>query len=190
MSRIGNKPVAIPSGVKVDIAGNKVTVSGSKGSLHFSHPHGVNVKVENDAVAVGRESDLAKHRAFHGLTRSLINNMIQGVSQGYQQRMEVFGTGYGCDLKGQTLVLTVGFSHTVDLPVPEGIKVTIEVAQARGDETPAKLLIEGIDKQVVGQFARNVKDARPPEPYKGKGIRYEGEQIIRKDGKAFAGAGS
>ena len=190
MSRIGNKPVAIPGGVKVDVAGNKISVSGSKGNLDFSHPDGVSVKVENDQVVVERSSNLAKHRAFHGLTRALVNNMIHGVSQGYQQRMEVFGTGYGCDVKGQELVLTVGFSHTVNLPIPQGIKVTIEVAQARGDETPAKLLIEGIDKQLVGQFARDVKDARQPEPYKGKGIRYEGEQIIRKDGKAFAGAGS
>lgn len=190
MSRIGKKPVAIPSGVKVDVSGETVTVTGPKGSLNYSHPAGVKVKVDGDNVAVDRDSDTAQHRAFHGLTRALINNMIHGVSQGYQQRMEVFGTGYGCAVAGDKLQLTVGFSHTVDVMIPQGVTVKVEVAQARGDETPAKLLIEGIDKQLVGQFARNVKDARPPEPYKGKGIRYEGEQIIRKAGKAFAGAGS
>ena len=187
MSRIGKKPVPLPSGVKVDIQGRRVTVSGAKGSLAFDHPMGVSVTAEGDKINVSRESDVAELRAFHGLTRALLNNMVIGVTQGYQQKMEIYGTGYNCSASGQTLEMNVGFSHPVKLPIPEGIKVDIEVAAARGDETPAKLTINGIDKQVVGQFARTIKDARPPEPYKGKGVRYEGEQIRRKAGKAFAG---
>lgn len=189
MSRIGKKSIAIPSGVKLDLKGNHISVTGPKGNLSFAHPDGVSVKMEGDQVQVERSSDSRRHRAFHGLTRALIQNMVIGVTDGYSQRMEVYGTGYGCTLSGNTLELNVGYSHTIKLPVPAGIKVTVEVAQARGDETPAKLLIQGIDKQTVGQFARAVKDARLPEPYKGKGVRYEGEQIRRKAGKAFAGAG-
>jgi large subunit ribosomal protein L6 len=189
MSRIGKKSIAIPSGVKVDVSGNQVAVTGPKGNLAFTHPDGVSVKVDGDEVKVDRSSDTSQHRAFHGLTRALVNNMVLGVTQGYSQKMEVYGTGYGCSVAGNTLELNVGYSHPVKLPIPQGIKVTVEVPQARGDETPAKLTIEGIDKQVVGQFARAVKDARQPEPYKGKGVRYEGEQIRRKAGKAFAGAG-
>lgn len=189
MSRIGKKPVSVPSGVKVDVNGSVVSVTGPKGNLSFTHPHGVTVAVSGDEVSVTRASDVREHRAFHGLTRALVNNMIIGVTQGYTQKMEVYGTGYGCAVSGNSLDLTVGFSHQVKIPIPQGIKVTVDVAQAKGDETPARLTIEGIDKQVVGQFARNVKDARKPEPYKGKGVRYEGEQIRRKAGKAFAGAG-
>lgn len=189
MSRIGKKPIAVPSGVKVDVSGQTVSVTGPKGNLSFTHPNGVSVKVDGDQIQVDRSSDVREHRAFHGLTRALVNNMVTGVTQGYTQKMEVYGTGYGCAVSGNTLELTVGFSHTVKLTIPQGLKVSVEVPQARGDETPAKLTIEGIDKQLVGQFARNVKDARQPEPYKGKGIRYEGEQIRRKAGKAFAGAG-
>ena len=189
MSRIGKKPVAVPSGVKVAVSGQTVSVTGPKGNLSFTHPFGVSVKVDGDNVCVDRKSDVREHRAFHGLTRALVNNMIVGVTQGYTQKMEVYGTGYGCAVAGNSLNLTVGFSHQVTIPIPQGVKVTVEVAQAKGDETPARLTIEGIDKQVVGQFARNVQDARKPEPYKGKGIRYEGQQIRRKAGKAFAGAG-
>lgn len=189
MSRIGKKPIAVPSGVKVDVSGKTVNVTGPKGSLSFTHPNGVSVALDGGQVQVDRASNVREHRAFHGLTRALVNNMIIGVTQGYTQKMEVYGTGYGCAVSGTTLELTVGYSHTVKLPIPQGLKVTVDVAQARGDETPAKLTIEGIDKQLVGQFARNIKDARKPEPYKGKGVRYEGEQIRRKAGKAFAGAG-
>lgn len=189
MSRIGKKPVAIPSGVKIDVNNRVVSVTGPKGNLNFTHPHGVSIKVDGGQVSVERASDAAQNRAFHGLTRALVNNMIVGVTEGYKQKMEVYGTGYGCVVAGNSLDLTVGFSHLVKIPIPQGIKVTIDVPQAKGDETPARLTIEGIDKQLVGQFARNVKDARKPEPYKGKGVRYEGEQIRRKAGKAFAGAG-
>ncbi len=191
MSRIGKKPIALPGGVKVGIQGNNISITGPKGTLTFAHAQGV--KVAHDAsanqIAVTRDSDTSQHRALHGTTRALLNNMVVGVSKGYEQRMEIYGTGYNCALQGQTLDLKVGYSHPIKVPVPKGVKVTVEVAAAKGDETPAKILIEGIDKQVVGQFARDVKDARLPEPYKGKGVRYAGEQIVRKAGKAFAGAG-
>ncbi|MFQ5428805.1 MAG: 50S ribosomal protein L6 [Phycisphaerae bacterium] len=190
MSRIGKKPVSMPSGVKADIQGNRVRVTGPKGELTFEHPEGV--AVTHDAAAnalrVSRASDASRHRAFHGLTRALLNNMVIGVTQGYERKMEIYGTGYGCAVSGGVLELNVGFSHPVRLPIPAGVEVAIEVPAARGDESPAKLSLSGIDKQVVGQFARTIKDARPPEPYKGKGVRYAGEQIRRKAGKAFAGA--
>jgi len=191
MSRIGKKPVSLPSSVKASVQGNKISVTGPKGSLSFAHAHGV--KVAHDAAAnainVTRDSDSSLNRALHGTTRALINNMVVGVTEGYVQKMEIYGTGYSCVLAGQSLDLKVGYSHPIKLPIPQGIKVTVEVAAAKGDETPAKLTIEGIDKHVVGSFARAVKDSRKPEPYKGKGVRYAGEQILRKAGKAFAGAG-
>ena len=189
MSRVGKKPIALPSGVKVDIKGSAVSVTGPKGTLSWSHAAGVSVKQEAAAVVVTRSSDSSRNRALHGTTRALIQNMISGVSQGYEEKMEIYGTGYGCAVAGQTLDLTVGYSHPIKLPIPPGVKVAIEVAATKGDETPAKLTVSGIDKQVVGQFARSIKDARHPEPYKGKGVRYAGEQIKRKAGKAFAGAG-
>lgn len=191
MSRIGKKPIALPGGVKIGIQGNNISVTGPKGTLSFAHAQGV--KVAHDAsantLAVTRDSDSGFHRALHGTTRALLNNMVIGVTKGYEQRMEIYGTGFSCNLAGQMLELKVGYSHPMKLPVPKGIKVTVEVAAAKGDENPAKLLIEGIDKQVVGQYARDIKDTRHPEPYKGKGVRYAGEQIVRKAGKAFAGAG-
>lgn len=190
MSRIGKKAIAVPSGVKVEVKGNLVTVAGPKGTLSWSFPAGVKVAAEaNKPLLVTRDAESPRHRALHGTTRALINNMVLGVSQGYEQKLEIYGTGYGCAVSGKSLDLTVGYSHQVKLPIPDGIKVTIEVPQTKGDETPAKLSVAGIDKQVVGQFARSIKDARPPEPYKGKGVRYAGEQIKRKAGKAFAGAG-
>ncbi|HVP12542.1 MAG TPA: 50S ribosomal protein L6 [Phycisphaerae bacterium] len=191
MSRIGKKPIPLPAGVKVELKGSQITVTGSKGTLSWSHPAGVTVShdAKANAIRVTRASDLAQHRAFHGMTRALINNMVVGVAQGYQQKMEIYGTGYGCAVSGKTLELNVGHAHPIKLTIPAGVKVDIEVANTKGDETPAKLTVSGVDKQVVGQFARMIKDARLPEPYKGKGVRYAGEQIRRKAGKAFAGAG-
>ncbi len=192
MSRIGKKPISLPSGVKVQVKGAAVSVVGPKGSLSWSHPAGVSVVHDAGAnmIKVTRASDVAQHRALHGMTRALINNMVVGVTEGYARKMEIYGTGYNCSLSGKTLEVNVGFSHPVRLQVPEGVKVDVEVPAARGDETPAKLTISGIDKQALGQFARMIKDIRHPEPYKGKGIRYAGEQIRRKAGKAFAGAGA
>lgn len=190
MSRIGKKPIALPSGVKVDVKGASVSVTGPKGSLSWTHASGVKVAVDpGKGVVVTREGESRTHRAMHGTTRALIHNMIVGVSEGYEHKLEIYGTGYGCAVSGKTLDLTVGYSHPVKLPIPAGIKVNIEVPQTKGNDTPAKLSVQGIDKQVVGQFARSIKDSRPPEPYQGKGVRYAGEQIRRKAGKAFAGAG-
>lgn len=192
MSRIGKKPIALPTGVKVDLKGELVSVTGPKGSLSWGHPREVKVVLDSKAnsVVVTRASDSALHRALHGTTRALINNMVHGVSVGYEQKMEIYGTGYGCVIAGKNLELNVGYSHPIKLVIPAGIKVTIDVPATKGDETPAKLTIAGIDKQVVGSFCRAVKDARHPEPYKGKGVRYQGEQIRRKAGKAFAGTGA
>jgi large subunit ribosomal protein L6 len=189
MSRIGKKPIAIPSGVKVALSGKTVNVTGSGGNLSWTHADGVSVALESDQVVVTRASDSGRHRALHGTTRALIQNMVTGVSVGFKHKLEIYGTGYGCQLQGQNLSLTCGYSHPVVLKVPPGVKVDIEVPAARGDTTPAKLSVSGADKQAVGGFARSIKDARPPEPYKGKGILFEGEQIQRKAGKAFAGAG-
>ncbi|HKQ49317.1 MAG TPA: 50S ribosomal protein L6 [Phycisphaerae bacterium] len=191
MSRVGKKPIALPTGVKVDVKGSAVSVTGPKGTLSWSHAAGVSVSQAggSSSIQVTRASDSSKHRALHGTTRALIQNMIVGVSQGYEEKMEIYGTGYGCSVSGQTLNLTVGYSHPIALQIPAGVKVSIDVPATKGDETPAKLTVTGIDKQVVGQFARSIKDARHPEPYKGKGVRYAGEQIKRKAGKAFAGAG-
>lgn len=190
MSRIGKKPITLPSGVKIEVRGAAVTVTGPKGTLSWSHAPGVKVAAEaGKPVSVTREGDSRPVRALHGTTRALIQNMILGVSEGYEHKLEIYGTGYGCAVSDKTLNLTVGYSHPVKLPIPQGVKVNIEVAQTKGNETPAKLSVQGIDKQAVGQFARSIKDARPPEPYQGKGVRYAGEQIKRKAGKAFAGAG-
>lgn len=191
MSRIGKQPVPLPAGVKVQLDGAKISITGPKGSLSWAHPEGVSVvhDAKENAITVSRAADSPRVRAFHGMTRSLINNMVVGVTKGYEIKMEIYGTGYGCNLSGQALELNVGYSHPVKLTVPAGVKVDVEVAATRGDDTPAKLTVSGIDKQAVGQFARAIKDARKPEPYKGKGVRYAGEQIRRKAGKAFAGAG-
>ncbi|MEK6643053.1 MAG: 50S ribosomal protein L6 [Planctomycetota bacterium] len=190
MSRIGKKPITLPSGVKAEIKGTAVSVTGPKGTLTFSHAKGIAVKIDGSVIQVTRASDQSAHRALHGTTRALLNNMVIGVSEGYTQKMEIYGTGYGCSLQGQTLELNVGYSHPIKLDVPKGLKVTVDVPQTKGDETPAKLTLTAIDKQMIGSFARAVQDARPPEPYKGKGVRYEGEQIRRKAGKAFAGTGA
>lgn len=192
MSRVGKKPITVPSGVKPNISGNVISIGGPKGNLSFKHAAGVKVAVDSktNAIVVTREGDSSTHRALHGTTRALIQNMITGVSAGYEQKMEIYGTGYSCAVQGQNLDLNVGYSHPIRIPIPQGVKVTIEVAATKGDETPAKLTVNGIDKQVVGQFARAIKDARHPEPYKGKGVRYAGEQIRRKAGKAFAGTGA
>ncbi len=191
MSRIGKKPVALPSGVKVSLSGHNVSVTGPKGSLSFAHARGVKVAHDSAAnqIVVTRDSDSPTNRALHGTTRALINNMVVGVTQGYTHKMEIYGTGYSCAINGQTLELKVGYSHPIKLPIPAGVKVTVEVPAAKGDDNPAKVTIEGIDKHVIGSYARAIKDARKPEPYKGKGVRYAGEQIRRKAGKAFAGAG-
>ena len=176
MSRIGKKPVAIPAGVTVEVAeGNVITVKGSLGTLTKNmHPDMI-INVEGNVLTVARPTDEANHRALHGLTRTLIANMIEGVSKGYSKELDVNGVGFRVEKKGKQLVMRLGFSHEVIMDEIDGI--TVECP------TPNKILVKGIDKQVVGQFAAEVRGKRPPEPYKGKGIKYTTEVIRRKVGK-------
>lgn len=177
MSRIGKKPVAIPSGVKVNVADRDVTVEGKLGKLVWSHRPEVSVEVNEDAkqVQVTRNKDDKEGRALHGLTRALIQNMVVGVSEGYEKRLEIQGVGYLAAIQGDTLQLRVGFANEIHRKIPAGLDVTCP------DQT--HVVIKGIDKQKVGQFAAETRAVRKPEPYKGKGVHYEGEQIRRKAGK-------
>ena len=180
MSRIGRKPITIPAGVDVKLDGNKITVKGSKGELSYEFNSDITVAVEGSEIIVTRPSDDKEHRALHGLTRTLIANMIIGVSEGYSKTLEINGVGYRAQKQGSNLVMNLGFSHQVIVPEVAGI--TIEVPG------PNQVIISGADKQLVGQFAADVRKKRPPEPYKGKGIKYAGEYIRRKEGKAAKGA--
>ena len=180
MSRIGRKPVAIPAGVEVKLDGTTVTVKGPKGTLTQEvHPN-MTVKVEGSEVIVTRPDDEKQNRALHGLTRSLISNMVTGVTQGFKKELQVNGVGYRVAKQGKTLVMNLGYSHQVKMDEIDGI--TIDVP------SPNSIIISGADKQMVGQFAAEVREKRPPEPYKGKGIKYVDEVIRRKEGKAGKGA--
>ena len=177
MSRIGKKPVAIPTGVKVTVADREISVEGKLGKLVWSHRPEVDVQVDDEskAVVVSRKNDDRQDRAYHGLTRALIQNMVVGVTEGYQKRLEIHGVGYLGAVEGDTLQLRVGFANEIHKKIPAGLEVTCP------DQT--HVVIKGIDKQKVGQFAAEVRAVRKPEPYKGKGVRYEGEQVRRKAGK-------
>jgi large subunit ribosomal protein L6 len=178
MSRVGRLPVAIPSGVKVEVKNGDVSVKGPKGSISWAGHPSVNISVEGSEVKVARASEERIARQMHGTARQLVHNMIQGVSEGFTRSLEIVGVGYNAKLQGKSLVLQIGFCHPVDMPVPEGLTV----------ECPSntKITITGVDKQSVGQFAANIRAVRPPEPYKGKGIRYEGEQVRRKAAKSVS----
>ncbi len=176
MSRIGKKPIAIPAGVEVKIDGQHVTAKGPKGTLEMDVLPGMILTQEGAEIIVSIPADTKEFNAAHGLTRTLVNNMVLGVSTGFQKTLEVNGVGYRVAMQGKDLVMNLGYSHQVIMTPPEG--VTIEAPSAN------KIVISGIDKQVVGQFAAEVRGKRPPEPYKGKGIKYEDEVIIRKEGKA------
>nr|HID12367.1 50S ribosomal protein L6 [Anaerolineae bacterium] len=178
MSRIGRMPIPLPEGVRVDIQGSQVTVTGPKGSLSRQfHPH-MEIVLEDGQLKVRRPTDQRHHRALHGLTRALLNNMVIGVTQGFQKRLEIHGVGYRVDLQGDgSLVLQLGFSHPVRIVPPEGIRFEVEPRSKR-------ITVSGIDKELVGRVAAEIRAWRPPEPYKGKGIRYVGEYIRRKAGKA------
>lgn len=191
MSRIGKKPVLLPAGVKIAVSDRTVKVTGPKGELSWTCAGGVSVAHDTKAgcLRIERGGDSRQHRALHGTTRALLANMVAGVTEGFARKMEIYGTGYSCKLSGKNFELVLGFANPVSLPVPANCKIDIEVPATKGNETPAKFTVSGIDKQVVGQFCRTIKDLRPPEPYLGKGIRFAGEQIRRKAGKAFAGAG-
>jgi large subunit ribosomal protein L6 len=175
MSRIGKMPIAIPAGVTVDIAeNNKVTVKGPKGELTRTLPREMTIKQEDGKVEISRPSDDKKEKALHGLTRALLHNMVVGVSEGFTKTLEINGVGYRAQKQGKTLVMHLGYSHTVDMEDPEGITTTVQ---------DNKIIISGIDKELVGQTAANIRAKRGPEPYKGKGIKYDYETIRRKVGK-------
>lgn len=177
MSRIGKMPIALPEGVKVAINGNHVVVSGKNGKLEQSFRPEMSISEDNGVITVQRPDDSNQARAYHGLTRALLNNMVVGVTQGFERRLEVEGVGYRAEMNGKNLVLNVGYSHPVVMEPPKD--VTFEV-EARGK----LIIVKGIDKQVVGEICAQIRKVRPPEPYKGKGIRYQGEHVRRKAGKA------
>ncbi len=197
MSRIGKKPVELPGGVKVAIAGRDLRVTGPKGELKWSAPDPIEVKLDDQNVVVTRPNDQPRNRALHGLTRALIANMVHGVANGYEIKLEVYGTGYNVKQQGAQVWLNIGFmgrGHNRPaqfmIDIPPGIEVDIKTEAARGDTDPARFAVKGIDKQAVGQFAAELRKLRKPEPYKGKGIRYAGEKIRRKAGKVFASGGA
>ena len=179
MSRIGRKPVVIPAGVEVKLDGHTLTVKGPKGTLTRTFHNRMNISVENNEIIVTRPTDDKEDRSLHGLTRTLIHNMVEGVTNGFKKELEINGVGYRAAKQGKNLVLTLGYSHQVIVPEIDGI--TIEVP------APNKVIVHGADKQQVGQFAAEIREKRPPEPYKGKGIKYVDEVIIRKEGKAAKG---
>jgi large subunit ribosomal protein L6 len=201
MSRIGKKPIEVPKGVTVEINGQAVKTKGPKGELDWAVPADITVEFDSDSsqIQVDRSNDRKRTRAMHGLARSVIANMVHGVDKGYEKKLEVYGTGYGCDVKNNQLLLNCGFmGRGIDadgkpreaqfyIDIPEDLTVTVEVKAARGDTEPARFSITGADKQRVGQFAAEVRGIRPSEPYKGKGLRYVDEYVRRKQGKAFAG---
>ena len=175
MSRIGKQPIAIPPKVKVEVKGQKVSVEGPKGKLQFDLPRHTSLKVEGGNVLVSRQGDDAQARALHGLSRALVNNMVKGVSEGFVKKLEIQGVGFKAAVQGKTVNMTLGFSHPINYPIPDQIKVVVE--------ENTKITIEGPDKQVVGLVAAELRSFYPPEPYKGKGVRYVGEHVQRKEGK-------
>ena len=180
MSRIGKQPIPIPNGVKVELQGERVTVTGPRGALHQDvHPR-MRVTIEDGTVAVQRPSEERLDKSLHGLTRTLIANMVAGVTEGFEKRLEIQGVGYRAALQGRDIELQVGFSHSVRIPAPEGIEFEVPA--------PNRITVRGIDKQLVGETAANIRKVRKPEPYKGKGIRYEGEYVRKKAGKAAKAA--
>ncbi len=188
MSRIGKKPITLPKGVKAEQKGLSIKVSGPLGELQIDCSPRIKVKIDDSEGKILVENEHPQnrqHRELHGTMRALIANMVSGVNTGFQKKMEIYGTGFNVKEKSGKLAFQVGFAHTVEKVIPKGIKVNIEVEATRGDEIPAKFTLSGIDKRLLGQFAVDIRKIKPPEPYKGKGIRYADEQIRRKAGKAF-----
>lgn len=175
MSRIGKQPIAIPPKVKVEVKGQQVLVEGPKGKLTWQIPRRAAVKVQDGKVIVSRDGDDAQAKALHGMSRALINNMVRGVTEGFVKKLEIQGVGFKAAVQGKVVNMSLGFSHPINYPIPDQIKVTV-------DEN-TKLTIEGPDRQVVGQVAAELRSFYPPEPYKGKGVRYSDERVIRKEGK-------
>ena len=178
MSRVGKQPIVVPEGVDVTIDGSSVSVKGSKGELSGRFDPDMSIELEDGAIVVTRPTDQPRHRALHGLTRSLVANMVQGVHEGYERSLEIHGVGYRAQQKGSAVEFSVGYSNPVMFEAPEGVTLAVE--------TPTLVHVRGIDKQAVGEVAARIRRIRPPEPYKGKGIRYRGEHVRRKAGKATA----
>ena len=179
MSRVGKQSIPIPEKVEVRVEGSRVHVKGPRGELTRDFDPDMEIAREDGELWVRRPTDQARHRALHGLTRSLLANMVVGVTEGYERALEIHGVGYRAEKRGTTLVLNVGYSHSVEIEAPEGIQLDLE--------SPTQIVVRGTDKQLVGQVAADIRQVRPPEPYKGKGIRYRGEQVRRKAGKATVG---
>ena len=175
MSRIGKQPIAIPPKVKVEVKGQKISVEGPKGKLNWELPQRTSLKVEDGKVVVSRQGDDAQAKALHGLSRALVNNMVKGVSEGFVKKLEIQGVGFKAAVQGSNVNLSLGYSHPLVYPIPAQIKVTVE--------ENTKLTIEGPDRQTVGQVASEIRAFYPPEPYKGKGVRYSDERVVRKEGK-------
>ena len=175
MSRIGKQPIAIPPKVKVEVKGQQVIIEGPKGKLNWELPRRTSVKVDKDRVLISRQGDDAQAKALHGLSRALVNNMVRGVSEGFVKKLEIQGVGFKAAVQGKSVNLSLGYSHPVVYAIPDQIKVTVE--------ENTKLTIEGPDRQTVGQVAAEIRSFYPPEPYKGKGVRYSDERVIRKEGK-------
>jgi large subunit ribosomal protein L6 len=183
----------VPKGVKVEQHGQAIKITGPLGSAELEHDPCLTVKIEDGGSridVVNPEPAVRRNKELHGTTRALLANMVVGVTQGYQKKMEIYGTGYNVKEQGGKLVLQVGFAHLVEMPIPPGVKVTIDVPATRGNEVPAKFGLSGVDKCTVAQFASEIRKVKPPEPYKGKGIRYADEHIRHKVGKAFASGGA
>ncbi len=178
MSRIGKKPIELPNGVEISLQQDLLTVKGKLGVLTYAIPAGISVNAENAQVVVARATDQKRHRALHGLVRSLVNNMVVGVSVGFTRTLEIVGIGYRAKKEGAGIIISVGYSHPVEVPAPEGITLDVEGT--------TKIIVKGIDKQRVGQVAADIRKIRKPEPYKGKGIRYSDEVIRKKEGKTAA----
>jgi len=175
MSRIGKQPIAIPPKVKVEVKGQLIVIEGPKGKLNWQLPRHTSIKLENGRLLVSREGDSDQVKALHGLSRALVNNMVRGVSEGFVKKLEIQGVGFKAAVQGKAVNLSLGYSHPINYPIPDQIKVTVE--------ENTKLTIEGPDRQVVGQVAAEIRSFYPPEPYKGKGVRYVDERVIRKEGK-------
>jgi large subunit ribosomal protein L6 len=189
MSRLGKKPVAVPGNVKVNIANNLIGMEGPKGKLSFSYRSEIGVAFDaaTKMVVVSRKDDSRLAKALHGLTRAIVANMVEGVLNGYSKTLEVYGTGYGVKQEGKAIALTVGFANIVKFEIPQGVALKIDVPQAKSNTQPAVFTISGPDKQAIGEFAARIRKVKKTEPYNGKGIRYQGEHIRRKVGKALAG---
>jgi len=175
MSRIGKQPISIPPKVKVEVKGQQVSVEGPKGKLNWELPRRTSLKAEKDKVIVNRQGDDAQAKALHGLSRALVNNMVRGVTDGFMKKLEIQGVGFKAAVQGKSINLSLGYSHPISYPIPDQIKVTVE--------ENTKITVEGPDRQVVGQVAAEIRAFYPPEPYKGKGVRYTDERVIRKEGK-------